>query len=83
MVELKQTMGGYEVLVNDKRFGYISQEHGYFTDPTVVKDFIEVSHWDLHFLAECSMHIKKTGHPYHYSNLALAGLQRSCPLIEK
>jgi len=52
MLSFKQTMGGYEVAVNGESFGHISQEHGFFTDPTVVKKFIEVPSTDLRELAE-------------------------------
>ncbi len=51
MVAFVQTMGGYSVEVNDKPFGWISKERGFFTDPTVVKDFLEISSFDLRSIA--------------------------------
>ena len=42
MVAFQKTMGGYIVLVNEKPFGYVNEERGYFTDPTVVRCFMEV-----------------------------------------
>lgn len=52
MVDFKFTAsGGYEVMVNHKHFGWISRENGFFTDPTVVKSFLEVSSDDLRKIA--------------------------------
>ncbi len=52
MVTFPETGGGVRVEVNGKHFGWISKEHGFFTDPTVVKDFLEVSSFDLRKIAE-------------------------------
>jgi len=52
MVTFELTVGGHSVKVNDKPFGFISGEHGFFTDPTVVREFLEVSASDLRRIAE-------------------------------
>jgi len=50
MVAFKQTMGGYEVLINDEPFGFINRERGFFTDPTVVKSFMTVNIADFEMI---------------------------------
>jgi hypothetical protein len=52
MVAFQQTIGGYKVLVNEECFGYISKERGFFTDPTVVRGFMEVSIEDFRAIQE-------------------------------
>ncbi|MFC1615082.1 hypothetical protein ACFL22_00800 [Patescibacteria group bacterium] len=53
MVEFKQAAsGGFEVLVNGNSFGYIDKNHGYFTDSSVVKEFMNVSSEDLVSIAQ-------------------------------
>lgn len=51
MVEFRTTMGGYEVIVDGQPFGHIDKD-GFFTDPTVVKDFMRVSSSDLREIAD-------------------------------
>lgn len=45
-------MGGYKVLVDERCFGYISKERGFFTDPTAVRYFMEVSIEDFQAIQE-------------------------------
>jgi hypothetical protein len=52
MVDFRLTMGGYEVFVNEQTFGHISKDRGFFTDPTVVKCFMEMSADDLQTIQE-------------------------------
>ena len=51
MVDFEQTMGGHAVKVNGKLFGWI-EKRGFFTDPTVIKEFTEVSPVDLRKIAD-------------------------------
>lgn len=51
MVRFPLTMGGHEVLVDGKKMGYI-ESRGFFTDPTVVREFTEVSPDDLRAIAD-------------------------------
>ncbi|EKE08715.1 MAG: hypothetical protein ACD_17C00031G0001 [uncultured bacterium] len=52
MVEFQMTAGGYQVFVDEKPFGYISRERGFFTDPTVIKEFVAVNNYDLRAIAD-------------------------------
>lgn len=54
MVEFRLTMGGFEVVVDGKRLGYIQEPHkyGFFTGPTCVLDHIKVSPKDLREIAD-------------------------------
>lgn len=51
MVRFSLTMGGHEVLVGGKKIGYI-ESRGFFTDPTVIREFMEVSPDDLRAIAD-------------------------------
>lgn len=63
MVEFKLTAGGgFEVLVDGKSFGYLQKSRGFFTDPTVVKDFLVVSPEDLVEIAKKADEIKTQGY---------------------
>ena len=59
MVEFRHTMGGYEVRVDGNPFGHIVK-NGFFTDPTVVKNFMRVSSDDLRKIADKAEDYKKT-----------------------
>lgn len=59
MVEFRSTMGGYEVRVDGQLFGHIDKD-GFFTDPTVVKDFMRVSSNDLRKIADKTDEYKRT-----------------------
>ena len=52
MVTFELTAGGYTVKVNHQHVGWISRERGFFTDPTAIKEFIEISPADLKTIAE-------------------------------
>ena len=52
MVRFDLTAGGFSVVVNGKALGYISKDRGFFTDSTVIQEFVEVSSRDLRFIAE-------------------------------
>jgi hypothetical protein len=52
MVNFPPSMGSYEVLVNNKRFGWITDKRGFFTDSMTVKQFMEVSSSDLRLIAD-------------------------------
>ena len=47
----------YKVLVNDRHIGYV-RESGFFTDSTVITQFIEVSAADLQAIAEKIIQIR-------------------------
>lgn len=59
MVEFQMTMGGYAVIVNGKSFGYLQKGIGFFTDPTVVREFLEVSSADLTIIAAKADEVKR------------------------
>jgi hypothetical protein len=73
MVNFQLTMGGYEVSVNDQHIGWLSQERGFFTDPTVIKKFIEISCSDLRHIAQEAEALQKTGYLYIPTNSGLGG----------
>lgn len=52
MVTFEQTMSGYSVYVDNKLFGWIDKERRFFTDPTVIKEFIQLSPSDLREIAD-------------------------------
>jgi hypothetical protein len=61
MVTFPMTMGGHEVRVNGHHFGWLSKKNGFFTDSTVVSEYLEVSPKDLREIAEKAERIKATG----------------------
>jgi hypothetical protein len=61
VVNFTLTAGGYSVTVGGEHFGWISKERGFFTDPTVVKKFLEVSSDDLRRIAEKADEVKEVG----------------------
>lgn len=61
MLTFKQTMDGYEVLVDGKQFGWISKR-GFFTDSTAVKEFLQVSSAQLREIAEKASLVQHYGH---------------------
>jgi hypothetical protein len=65
-------MGGYAVLVNETCLGYISEERGFFTAPTVVQCFMEVSIKDFQAIQE---KISEVVHPQGHA-LAMAHGER-------
>lgn len=69
MLTFRETMGGYEVLIDGKQFGWISKENGFFTDPTAVKEFIKVSPSQLMEIAKNVELIKQLGYiPFFLSH---------------
>lgn len=61
MVEFRETMGGFDVLVDGKLFGRLQKGNGFFTDPTVVREFLVVSPGDLIRIALKADEVKKHG----------------------
>ena len=61
MVIFQPTMGGFDVLVNEKIFGRLQKGDGFFTDPTVVRDFLIVSSGDLAKIALKADEVKVHG----------------------
>lgn len=63
MVDFSMTASnGYKITVNGKSFGYLHPSRGFFTDSTVIDEFLEVSPEDLHKIAEKSKEIKEKGY---------------------
>lgn len=54
MVYFRPTMGGFEVFVNGKRFGYIQKpyDYGFFTSQTCIVDHIRIDPRDLREIAD-------------------------------
>ena len=53
MVRFELTDGAsFIVFVNEKPFGWVSKQHGFHVDSTVVNDFIEVTASDLRKIAD-------------------------------
>ena len=61
MVTFKLSMGGFDVLVDGKLFGYLQKGDGFFTDSTVIKDFMKVSSADLTEIARKADEVKTHG----------------------
>lgn len=61
MVEFKLTMGGFEVVVNGKTFGHLQKGDGFFTGPTVMREFLVVSPRDLVQIAKKADEVKRHG----------------------
>jgi hypothetical protein len=59
MVRFEMTMGGFRVLVNEKGVGHIAADRGFFTGPTEVREFVEISSADLREIAEKADTCKK------------------------
>ncbi|MBI2637442.1 MAG: hypothetical protein HYW88_00945 [Candidatus Sungbacteria bacterium] len=47
MVKFTLTMGGFDIFVDEKFFGRLQKNDGFFTDPTVTKEYLVVSSKDL------------------------------------
>jgi len=62
VVTFDETMGGLAVMVNGKPFGHISKEHGFFTDSTVIREFIKVSASELREIAKKSEEEERAKH---------------------
>ncbi len=52
MLEFRPSAGGLDVFIDEKLFGRISKEHGFFTGSSVVKGFLVVSPEDLIKIAQ-------------------------------
>ncbi len=61
MVEFKATTGGFDVLVYGELFGRLQKGIGFFTDPTVVREFLVVSPEDLTKTALKADEVKRCG----------------------
>ena len=62
MLTFERTAGGYKVLVNNKHFGWIDKDDGFFSDSTVIKEFIPVSANDLRQIADKAEEVRKLGY---------------------
>ncbi len=61
MVEFRETIGGFDVLVDEKLFGRLQKGDGFFTSPTTVREFLIVSPEDLTRIALKADEVKKYG----------------------
>lgn len=51
MVSFRLSMGGFNVLIDEKVFGHVSRDRGFFIGPSVVKELMEISSEDLRVIA--------------------------------
>jgi hypothetical protein len=61
MVEFRATTGGFDVLIDKKLFGHLKRGDGFFTSPTVVREFLVVSPEELNEIALKADEVKKCG----------------------
>lgn len=61
MVKFRETMSGFDVLVDEKLFGRLQGGSGFFMSPTTVREFLIVSSEDLIAIALKADEVKKYG----------------------
>lgn len=61
MISLRHIVGGYEVLIDGKTFGYLQKSDGFSTGDSVIKCQISVSSGDLILIARHAAEVKEYG----------------------
>ena len=67
MLNFRPSMSGFEVQLNEKTFGHIDKEHGFFTSSTFIEDFVALSEEDLRKIADKVREIKLRAIPANFA----------------